>query len=69
MATHGIGNIFVSAGLGAIATVAGLYVAKKMKNYLSRKPKMKLFHKHLSLSTRCAWLISGNNLFINHIIT
>ena len=62
MTTRSFGNIFVSVGVGAVATMAGLFVARKMKKYLSHKPKMRLFHGHLSLSTRCAWLISGKQI-------
>ena len=51
--------IAASAGAGAIATVAGIYLVDKMRNAFATRPKMKLFHKHPFLSARCTWFISG----------
>lgn len=48
-----------TAGAGAVATVAGLYIYNKVKKLVTNKAKMKLYHKKLYLSTRCTWLISG----------
>jgi len=53
------GGVLVSAGLGALAAVAGVYIAKKVKSYVATKPRrMRLFHNNLLMSTRCAWLIA-----------
>ena len=50
----------LSAGAGAIVAMAGVYIARKVKGYVTpRKPRMRLFHNNLFMSTRCAWLIAG----------
>ena len=53
------GAILASAGAGAIATIAGIFVARKVKRIFSSPPEMKMGDKRLKLSTRCSWLISG----------
>ena len=53
-------GLVVTAGAGALAAAAGMYLFKKIKKHRS-KPKVKISQRdHLSLSTRCTWLISGN---------
>ncbi len=59
MAAKGIATVALGASAGALAIVAGYYMAGKIKKLFSRKPKMKLFNNQLLLSTRCTWFISG----------
>ena len=59
MAAKGMAAIAIGASAGALATVAGYYMAGKIKELFGRKPKMKLFNNQLLLSTRCTWFISG----------
>lgn len=46
------------AGAGALITVAGLSVAKKVKQYFANRYKMRTVRHNLLLSARCAWLLS-----------
>lgn len=50
-------TLAITAGAGAIAAVAGVFLVDRFRSLLKKKPKMKLFNNHLLLSTRCTWLI------------
>ena len=64
MAAKGIATVAIGASAGALATVAGYYMANKIKELFGRKPKMKLFNNELLLSTRCTWFISGKQSYV-----
>jgi hypothetical protein len=67
----GLAGSLVTAGAGALAAAAGIYLFKKVKaKFKGKKPKMKLSQRdHLSLSTRCTWLISGTRIFSSKSFT
>lgn len=54
-----LGSVVVTAGAGALATMVGLFVVRKMRKYFRKKTEMQMSNRHLRLSTRCTWLISG----------
>ena len=52
-------SIAMAAGAGALATLTGMYISKKIRQKTTKKNRMKLHNNHLFLSTRCTWLIAG----------
>lgn len=59
-------TLAITAGAGAIAAVAGVFLVDRFRSLLKKKPKMKLFNNHLLLSTRCTWLIKGKQYLLLH---